>query len=68
LRWHYTGAYVIQHAAPDVWIAQRTDNNGTLRASTPDALRDLIRADYADNPVPRVRDGLRISQAARRWS
>ena len=37
LRWHYTGAYVIQHAAPDVWIAQRTDNNGTLRASTPDA-------------------------------
>ena len=33
LRWHYTGAYVIQHAAPDVWTAQRTDNNGTLRAS-----------------------------------
>ena len=61
LRWHYSGAYVVNHPAPDVWIAQRTDDdNATLRASTPDGLLDLIRVDYAENPVARVRAALRF--------
>jgi hypothetical protein len=68
LRWHYSGAYVINHPAPDVWIAQRTDDNTTLHAETPNALRDLMRADYAENPVPRVRAVLRVGKAARRWT
>jgi hypothetical protein len=52
LRWHYSGAYVINHPAPDVWVAQRTDDSTTLRAGTPDGLLDLIRVDYAENPCP----------------
>jgi hypothetical protein len=68
LRWHYSGAYVVNHPAADVWIAQRTDDNTTLRASTPDGLLDLIRVDYGERPVPRVRAALRVAQAARRWT
>lgn len=68
LRWHYSGAYVIQHPAPDVWLAQRTDDNTTLTAETPDGLLDLIRVDYAERPVPRDRAALKVGQAARRWS
>jgi hypothetical protein len=68
MRWAYSEAYVVNHPAPDVWIAQRTDDNTTLRASTPDRLLDLIRVDYAERPVPRVRAALRVGQAARRWT
>jgi hypothetical protein len=59
---------VVSHPAPDVWIAQRTDDNTTLRAGTPGELLDLIRLDYAARPVPRVRTGLQIAKAARRWT
>jgi hypothetical protein len=68
LRWHYSGAYVITHPAPDVWLAQRCDDDTTLRADTPDALRDLIRVDYGQRPVPRVTAALWVAKAARRWT
>jgi hypothetical protein len=53
LRWHWGDAYAICHPAPDVWIAQRRDTRETLRATTPEGLRDLIIANYAANPVSR---------------
>jgi len=53
LRWHWGGAYVICHPAPDTWIAQRRDTDETLRATTPLGLRDKIIADYAARPVSR---------------
>jgi hypothetical protein len=59
LRWHYGGAYRIDHVAPDVWVAQRTDDSTTLRAGTPGELLTLIRADYAENPSARVLAALR---------
>jgi len=57
LRWHYCGAYVVNHPAPDVWIAQRTNDRRVLRAETPDGLLMLMRQDYAENPVPRQKTG-----------
>jgi hypothetical protein len=53
LRWHWGGAYRISYPAPGVWIAQRRNSKGTLRAATPEALLTLIRDDYARQPVPR---------------
>ena len=53
LRWHWGEAYVICHPEPDVWIAQRRDTRETLRAATPEGLRDLIITDYTERPVSR---------------
>ena len=51
LSWTWGAAYEItgngQH-----WLAQRRDNGRTLAARGPDALRELIVADYAARPVP----------------
>ena len=66
LRWHYGGAYRIDHVAPDVWVAQRTDDNTTLTAETPGELLDILRLDYARAPVARA--SLRVGKAARRWT
>ena len=44
---------MITHPAPDVWLAQRRDDYTALRAGTPAALLDKIRADYYPRPVPR---------------
>jgi hypothetical protein len=53
LRWHYGSAYLISFFEPNNWVAQRRDNRETLTAENPMGLLDLIRADYATNPVPR---------------
>ena len=53
LRYHWDSAYLISHPEPDVWIAQRRDTRETLRAESASVLLDLIRADYAERPVPR---------------
>jgi hypothetical protein len=52
LRWHYGEAYLIELIGGR-WIAQRRDSHGTVSAGSPDRLLDLIRADYAADPVPR---------------
>jgi hypothetical protein len=53
LRFHWDTAYEIYHPEPDVWVAVRRDNRETLRADTPDALRDKIVSDYFAHPVSR---------------
>jgi hypothetical protein len=53
LRWHWGDAYSISAAEPDVWVAQRRDNRGTIRADSPAGLRDRILADYLACPVRR---------------
>ena len=53
LRHHWGEAYLIEHPGPDVWVAQRRDSRTTLGAASPEALLELIRADYASNPVRR---------------
>ena len=53
LRWHWGGAYLIEHPAPDEWTAQRRDGRGTLRADGPVLLREMITADYTARPAPR---------------
>ena len=53
LRWHWGSAYVINCAALGEWIAQRRDDRATLRADSPEALRDPIVADYTARPVSR---------------
>jgi hypothetical protein len=58
LRFHWGGAYLIEHLGPDVWVAQRRDKSrGTLGAKTPAGLLVKIRDDYAAQPVPRQRSG-----------
>jgi len=58
LRFHWGGAYLIEHLGPDVWVAQRRDKSwGTLGAKTPVGLLVKIRDDYAAQPVPRQRSG-----------
>ena len=52
LRWHWGEAYEIWHQGL-TWVAQRRDTRDTLRADSPEALRDLIIADYTARPVPR---------------
>jgi hypothetical protein len=54
LRHHWSGAYEITEAL-GAWRAVRLDNQRALVAADPGELRDLIRADYAANPVPRQR-------------
>lgn len=53
LRWHWGSAYLIEYLGDYRWIAQRRDNRATLRADSPEGLRDLIIADYSARPVPR---------------
>ena len=53
LRWHYGEAYKISYFEPDTWLAQRRDNNETLRSDSPVGLLDLIREDYRAHPVSR---------------
>lgn len=53
LRHHWQGAYRISNPAPDVYLAVRTDDGTQLTAATPQKLREKIRADYAERPVPR---------------
>jgi len=60
LQHHWGSAYMITKPEPDVWLAVRRDDHGTLRAGKPDELRDLIRTDYFARPVPR--------RWPRRWS
>jgi hypothetical protein len=57
LRWHWDTAYKISYFEPDTWVAQRRDNNETLRADNPVGLLDLIREDYRANPVSRSAAG-----------
>jgi hypothetical protein len=52
LRHHYSGAYRI-NGRLGTWTAVRLDGKGTVRAENPERLRDLIRLDYAAQPVPR---------------
>jgi hypothetical protein len=53
LRWHWSGAYRIEHPRPDRWTARRLDDGQALVAATPGQLRDLIMRDYFTRPVPR---------------
>ena len=55
LRWHWGEAYIISHAKPDVWMAQRRDTGETLRDVTPLGLRDQIIRDYTARSVKRGR-------------
>jgi hypothetical protein len=55
LRWHWSSAYAITHPRLRTWLAERRDTHEVLRAATADELLDLIRDDYADRPVPRLR-------------
>lgn len=52
LQWDWGEPYLIAGAAGH-WVAQCRDDKRTLAASTPDGLRELIREDYAERPVPR---------------
>lgn len=53
LRHHWSSAYVISCSAPGRWTAERRDGKGTIRADDVGELRDMIRADYEAQPVPR---------------
>jgi len=53
LRWNWGEAYVIDHFGDYRWMAQRRDKRATLRADSPEELRNLIIADYTARPVPR---------------
>jgi hypothetical protein len=53
LRWHWGSAYLITRPEPGIWIAQRRDSSGTLRAADPGKLLLRIRDDYARQPIPR---------------
>jgi hypothetical protein len=44
---------MVTNPEPDLWLAVRRDNHGTLRAGKPRELLDLIRQDYFARPVPR---------------
>lgn len=53
LWWHWGEAYIIVHPEPDFWLAERRDNHETVRAESPEGLRDAILADYLRYPVSR---------------
>lgn len=58
LRFHWSGAYRINYLpGNDTWIAQRADDGATLTADSAFALREAIKADYAERPVPRKDSG-----------
>lgn len=53
LRRDWGGAYLIDHDAERGWWAARRDQSGALiTAADHEALCALIRADYAERPVP----------------
>jgi hypothetical protein len=52
LRWNWGTAYAIT-AAGGHCVAMRRDNGRTLHAATPEALRELVVEDYAEQPVSR---------------
>ena len=54
LRYHWGSAYVITWHRGQ-WIAARMDSYEVLTAGTADELRDKIREDYRERPVPRNR-------------
>ncbi len=53
LLWHWGEAYIIVHPEPDFWLAERRDTHETVRAATPEELRDRILEDYRRSPVSR---------------
>jgi len=53
LRWHWGEAYMIECYGLGVWVAQRRDGRGTLRADSAVLLHDMIAADYGERPVSR---------------
>jgi hypothetical protein len=53
LDWHWGQAYDLA-VTGDGWVAKRLDNGRSLAAPSPEELRALIIADYADVPVARV--------------
>ena len=60
LRWHWGSAYVFARPRPDIWVAQRRDDRSTFWADSPDALHNLVVADYTARPSPaRDRPGRR---------
>lgn len=57
LAWHWGDAYAVSCLEPGVWLAQRRDTRETLRAASPEELRDVILADYTARPVSRELEG-----------
>ncbi len=55
LCWDWGSAYQITRAPGTArpYRAERRDDHAVLAAADPDALRELIRADYLARPVPR---------------
>ncbi len=52
LQFHWGSAYAIAGAA-NCWIARRKDNGRLINASGPDGLRELLIADYGNQPISR---------------
>jgi hypothetical protein len=52
LRHHWGSAYVITYHRRQ-WLAARHDTREALTADSADELRQKIRADYHEHPVPR---------------
>jgi hypothetical protein len=71
LVWHWGEAYIFTKPRPDLWLAERRDDHGTLHAKTAPELLDKIRADYFSHPVsrrisrPEVRGGTRSGRGSR---
>jgi hypothetical protein len=53
LRHHWGSAYKITCPGLSQWKAVRRDGQGQISADNAEELRDLIRIDYAECPVPR---------------
>ena len=50
---------MIKLPRPGTWTAQRRDDRAVLRSDSAASLLELIRADYAERPVPRQQGGRR---------
>jgi hypothetical protein len=64
LRWHWGSAYLITHPRLRTWLAERRDDRTVLRAESADDLLNLIRDDYRDRPVSRLRHSPRAAPTA----
>ena len=53
LTWNWGEAYRISRTPDGTWLAQRRDDNATLRADDLEALHDVIIKDYSARPVRR---------------
>ena len=53
LLWSWGEAYAVSNPETGLWLAQRRDDRTLLRAVSPEALLEMIRADYAAKPVSR---------------